>query len=72
MNVKEASNDKRIKLLELQKAYRSGAIREQDLSEEQIKQLKKLYKTQIDFLKASVEKDKEEIIKIRKKLSINK
>ena len=69
--MKESSNEK-TKLLELQKAYREGNVTEKDLTEEQINQLKELYQEQIDLLKKSIEKDKEEIIKIRKKLSANK
>ena len=58
-------------LLLLQKEYRAGRTTEQDLTEEQIIELKELYKTQIKFLEESIEKDKKEIIKIREKLSAN-
>ena len=66
--MKESSN-KKTELLELQNAYRNGTVAEKDLSKEQINQLKELYQAQIEFLKKSIEKDKEEILKIRKKLS---
>lgn len=43
----------------------------QDLSEEQKKRLKKLYKEQIDDIKLNTQNYKQQIIKIQKKLAAN-
>ena len=53
-------------LIQLQTMFRDGLIREEDLREEVIEDLEKLYHNQIDRLKQSIEKNKQEIIKIRK------
>ena len=55
-------------LIRLQKMYREGLIKEEDLSEEVIDALENLYNNQIDNLKKSIERDKQEIIKIRKSI----
>ena len=57
-----------IKLTELQKLYRYGEIKEKDIPEQQLKELKKLYHEQISFLENSIEADKQEILKIKKQL----
>lgn len=50
-------------LLELQKRYRAGEIKEEEMTEEQVDELEKLYDEQIDLLEKMIELDK---IKIRK------
>ena len=59
-------NDK--ELLKLQKRFRMGDIKEEDLSPIEVKKLKELYQKQIDFVKEAIENDKKEIINLRKKL----
>ena len=56
------------KLLKLQKEYRNGLIREDDLSSEELEQLKELYKKQIDYIEDSIEKDKQEILNLKRKI----
>lgn len=55
-------------LLELQNKYRKGIIKEEDIPEDKLKKLKNLYKTQIKLIEDSIEMDKQEIIRIRKKI----
>ena len=55
-------------LLKLQKSYRSGEIKEKDLSEEQITSLYKLYDKQIANLKKSNEIRKQRLLEYRKKM----
>ena len=55
-------------LLKLQKSYRSGEIKEKDLSEEQITFLCKLYDKQIANLKKSNEIRKQRLLEYRKNL----
>lgn len=57
--------DEETKLLNLQKQYRSGEIKEKDLSEEQIKSLSALYDTQIANLKKSNQIRKQRLLKYR-------
>lgn len=57
-----------IKLTELQKLFRYGKIKEKDIPEQQLKELKKLYHEQISFLENSIEADKQKILKIKKQL----
>lgn len=66
MEKKLIINDK--ELLKLQKRFRSGEIKEEDLSSREIQQLKELYKKQIDFIKESIENDKKEIIRLKRKI----
>ena len=54
-------------LLELQKRYENGKIKEKDLSKEEIESLKKLYKKQIEEKKNSLEEYKIKIAKYLKK-----
>ena len=56
-------------LLELQKKYRKGLIKEEDIPEDQVKDLKELYKKQIKIVNESIEEDKKKIIEIKKKLN---
>lgn len=57
-----------IELLKLQKKYRKGQIREEDLSKEQLCRLEELYKVQIAILDNAIENDKREIIRLKKKI----
>ena len=54
-------------LLKLQQKYRSGEIKEEDLTEEQINSLCKLYDKQIATLRKSNEIKKQKLLKYRKK-----
>lgn len=54
-------------LLELQKRYENGEIKEEDLSKEEEEALKKLYKKQIEEKKNSLEEYKIKIAKYLKK-----
>ena len=54
-------------LLELQKRYENGEIKEEDLSKEEVEALKKLYKKQIEEKKKSLEEYKIKIAKYLKK-----
>ncbi len=63
--------DEETKLLKLQKQYRSGEIKEEDLTEEQIKSLNKLYDKQITNLKKSNEIRKQKLLENRRKLQTN-
>ena len=56
------------KLLKLQKQYRSGEIKEEDLTEEQINSLCTLYDNQIARLKKSNAIRKQKILEYRRKL----
>lgn len=55
-------------LYELQKLFRTGKIKEKDITEQQRDALKRLYHQQIDFLQNSIENDKQKIIRIKKQL----
>lgn len=55
-------------LLDLQKLFRKGGIKEKDISEEEFQGLKKLYHEQIDFLEKSIEADRQKILKIKNQL----
>ena len=57
-------------LLELQKLFRNGIIKENDISKEQLHELKKLYHEQINFLENSIEIDKQKILKIKNQLKL--
>ena len=55
-------------LLKLQKKYRKGQIKEEDLAKEDLHRLVELYKAQIAILDDAIEKDKREIIRLKKKI----
>ena len=66
------------KILDLQKSYEAGIIREEDLSEKQKADLIKLYKEQITNLeydsimyKRKLQMSKQKIIEKRKKIQIS-
>ena len=60
--------DEETKLLKLQKQYRSGEIKEEELSQEQVKSLCDLYDRQIANLKKSNEIRKQKLLEYRRKL----
>lgn len=60
--------DEETKLLKLQKQYRSGEIKEEELSQEQVESLCDLYDRQIANLKKSNEKRKQKLAEYRRKL----
>lgn len=60
--------DEETKLLKLQKQYRKGEIKEEDLTETQYKSLCDLYDRQISNLKKSNEIRKQKILQYRNKL----
>lgn len=58
-------------LLKLQRKYRNGEIKEEDLTEEQINFLCKLYDKQISNFKKSNEIKKQKILEYKKRLQID-
>ena len=60
--------DEETKLLKLQKQYRSGKIKEEELSKEQVNSLCALYDKQIANLRKSNEIRKQKLLEYRKKL----
>ena len=63
--------DEETKLLKLQKQYRSGEIKKENLTEEQIKSLNKLYNKQITNLRKSNDIRKQKLLEYRKRLQTN-
>ena len=64
--VKQDENERR--LLQLQKAYKSGKIQEEDISQEDKEKLIVLYKKQNSELKETIKNEKKEIRKILKSI----
>ncbi|HJJ18198.1 MAG TPA: hypothetical protein OIM61_02850 [Clostridiaceae bacterium] len=60
--------DEEIKLLKLQKQYRNGEIKEEELTEEQVNSLCALYDKQIANLRKSNQIRKQKLLKYRRKL----
>lgn len=60
--------DEETKLLKLQKQYRSGKIRESDMTKEQINKLCDLYDRQIETLQKSNAVRKEKLLLYRKRM----
>ena len=69
-SIKNIENEE-TKLLKLQKQYRSGEIKEEELSEEQINSLCKLYDRQIANLKKSNDIRKQKLLEYRRKMQID-
>lgn len=69
-NLRNIENEDTL-LLKLQKQYRSGEIKEEDLTEEQKKSLYDLYDKQIAKLKKSNELRKQKLLEYRRKLRTN-
>ena len=60
--------DEETLILKLQKQYRSGEIKEEELTEEQVKSLCELYDKQIENLRKSNEIRKQKLLEYRRKL----
>ena len=63
--------DEETKLLKLQKAYRSGTIKEENMTKEQISSLCALYDKQILALKESNARRKQKLLEYRKNMQSN-
>jgi len=63
--------DEETQLLKLQKQYRNGEIREEELTDEQVNSLCDLYDRQIANLKKSNEIRKQKLLEYRKKLQLD-
>lgn len=63
--------DEETELLKLQKQYRSGEIKEEDLTKEQVNSLCELYDKQIEKLRKSNEIRKQRLAEYRRKLQTN-
>lgn len=59
------------RILKLQKDFKTGLIEEEDLSEEDFDLLSKLYESQIEKTKQSIQRYKDRIISIKSKLAQN-
>ena len=66
-SIKNIENEE-TKLLNLQKQYRNGEIKEEDLTEEQINSLSALYDKQIANLRKSNQIRKQKLLEYRKRL----
>lgn len=67
------NNDKFVKyteLLELQMKYRTGIIKDEDLTYEQIILLNRLYDMQMNKLQEENEKNRSKIMRYRRKMKI--
>ena len=56
-------------LLDLQKEYRKGNIKEKDITADKLQDLKKLYNYQINCIEKSIKEDKQKILNIKKRLA---
>lgn len=65
-DIKNIENEE-TKLLELQKQYRAGEIKEEELTKEQVNALCALYDKQIESLRKSNEIRKQKLLEYRKK-----
>lgn len=63
------NNEEEKRILELQKNLKAGLIEEEDLSEEDFDSLTKLYESQIEKTKQSIQKYKNKIISVKSKLA---
>ena len=66
-SIKNIENEE-TKLLKLQKQYRNGEVKEEELTEEQINSLTALYDKQIENLRKSNQIRKQKLLEYRKKL----
>lgn len=62
--------DEETRLLELQRKYRAGELKEEELTKEQVKSLCNLYSKQIESLRKSNEIRKQKLLEYRKKVQI--
>lgn len=56
-------------LIELQKQYRKGNIKEEEITYDRLQDLKELYNYQISYLEKSIEEDKQKILEIRQRIA---
>lgn len=63
------ANEEEKRILKLQKDFKAGLIKEEDLSEEDFNLLSKLYESQIERTKQSIQTYKNRIISIKSKLA---
>lgn len=66
-NIIIEEDTEKVKLLNLQKAFETNQIQEEDLSDEEYKKMHELYDAQIARLKEKIQAYKREIILIKKK-----
>ena len=64
-NIRIVQDEEIIRILELQKLFKAGEIKEKDLSSEDIIKLKTLYNNKINQLKYSIQNYKNKIVKIK-------
>lgn len=67
MNSLKLSNKE---LIELQKTFRSGEIKENEIPKPHLDQLKELYYKQIELLENSIEDDRMKILKIKNEINM--
>ena len=65
------ANEEEERILKLQKDLKAGLIEEEDLSEEDFDSLTKLYESQIEKTKQSIQRYKNRIVAIKSKLAQN-
>lgn len=65
------ANEEEKRILKLQKDFKAGLIEEEDLSEEDFNSLSKLYESQIEKTKQSIQTYKNRIISVKSKLAQN-
>lgn len=63
------ANEEEKRILKLQKDFKSGLIEEEDLSEEDFNSLSKLYESQIEKTKQSIQTYKNKIMSVKSKLA---
>ncbi len=68
VNLVKKVEDKETKLLKLQKQYRNGEIKEEDMTSKQVKALCNLYDKQIEELKNSNAIRKQKLLEYRKNM----
>lgn len=64
-------NEQEERILKLQRDFKAGLIEEEDLSEEELDSLIKLYESQIEKTKQSIQRYKSRIVSIKSKLAQN-
>lgn len=69
-NIEEPNYEQNLQnvLFEIQEAYESGLIRENELTKDQIKSLKELYVLQINTLKNSIDEDEKTILELKEQI----
>ena len=65
------ANEEEERIIKLQKDLKAGLIEEEDLSEEDFDALTKLYESQIEKTKQSIQRYKNRIVSIKSKLAQN-